>query len=280
MTAILLVLLSLVAAACGHDTEPPSSGDRIPATAVAFGADVSAPADLATISDRPVDLRALAGWYAVGRNARLWQDDGRLRGIEPGPITAEKGKAYVVATSGTGCRLTTGAELFREGDGLTVRFTGGTDHPECVRAYQAVVQLAVPADAVDGVRTVNGKTLLGADGPGRRTAFVPLGSLRGRPEMPAAELPAARLYDTLKNASALNLDKAKAALDGRRAEGTRAFAFVLSGCANTGAVLLVSPKLVSAALTDEREAVCDAASYYLAVFTIDSDRVPSGAAVG
>lgn len=274
-----MVVLALVAAACGGK-DVPQPGGSIESTAVVFAADASAPADMAAVADEPIDLRALAGWYAVGRTARLWDDDGRLRGIEPGPLKGEPGKAYVVATAGTGCRLTTGTEVSRDGTDLRVRFTGGTDHPECVRAYQAVAQVAVPAAAIDGIRTVNAKSLLGPAGPGRLTAFVPLGSLRGRPETPAAELPATRLYDVLRTASALNLDKAKVALDARPAQGQRSFAFVLSGCANSGAVLLVSPKLVTAALTGEREAVCDAAAYYLAVFTIDSDRVPQEAVVG
>lgn len=279
MKALLLVLLAVLTTGCGETVNDPS-GQSLDAKVVTFGADVSVPTDLAAVSSRAIDLRALAGWYAVGRAGHLWQDDGNLRAVDAGPIASEPGKAYVAATAVTGCRLTTSAQLRRVGTKLEVRFTGGTDRPECVRAYQAVVQFAVPADAVDGVRTVNGKPLLEPDGPGRSTAFIPLGGLRVRPETPAAELPADRLYDVLKTGSALNLDKAKAALQNRPGAGKRSFAFVLTGCANSGAVLLVSPKLVTAALTGEREAVCDAANYYLAVFEIDSDRVPTDAVVG
>ncbi len=273
------MLVAVVAAGCAgraNDPDPPA-GSRVVAEVVSFAGDAYAPPGFVSVSDKPVDLRALAGWFATGRAGGLWQDDGQLRGLDTDVPDAVEGKRYVVASGVTGCRFTNGAELYRDGDDLRVRFAGGTDRPECFRAYTAVVQFAVPSDAVEGVRTVLGDTPRPGEGPGRLTAFVRLGTLRGNVTVPPAELPAPSMYDALQAAKAMNLDEARAALDRAPRPGTRSFAFVLTGCAESGAVLLVSPERLKADLTGGDGTVCDAAAYFLAMFEIDADRVPAQA---
>jgi hypothetical protein len=276
---IALLAAVLVTGCAGRADDPePVGGTEIEAEVVSFSGDAYTPPGFVSVSDHPVDLRGLAGWFAVKRPGGFWRDDGEPRW--PGddkPVPDVDGKSYVVAGGGTGCRLSSGAELYREGDDLRVRFTGGQDRPECFRPYAAVVQFAVPEAAVAGARTVLGDVILPGTGPGRPVAFVPLGTLRGFPEIAPAELAKPAMYDAMRQAGAMNLDQVKAAVQREPRSGSRSFAFVLTGCAETGAVLLVSPKLLTADLTGGEGTVCDAAAYFLATFEIDSEHVPAQA---
>jgi hypothetical protein len=65
-----------------------------------------------------------------------------------------------------------------------------------------------------------------------------------------------------------------------RAYGARVFAFLLAGCANDGATLVVEPDRVYARLTGGENVQCDTFQYYLAVFAVPAGLVPDGARVG
>jgi hypothetical protein len=65
-----------------------------------------------------------------------------------------------------------------------------------------------------------------------------------------------------------------------RALGARVLAFVLMGCANDGARLVVEPARVYAELTGGGTVQCDAPHYYLAVFAVPAGLIPHGARFG
>jgi hypothetical protein len=73
------------------------------------------------------------------------------------------------------------------------------------------------------------------------------------------------------------LAAALAALNEPSPDGTRAAAFVLPGCADTGAELNLDGQVISAELTGGENTNCDAAVYFLAVFELNEDAIPRGA---
>ncbi len=67
------------------------------------------------------------------------------------------------------------------------------------------------------------------------------------------------------------------ALEYQPPNGTRAFAFVLSGCQDTGAELVVEGESIEAELTGGEKVNCGEPNHFLATFTIDEDAIPGSA---
>ncbi|WP_242579101.1 hypothetical protein [Amycolatopsis sp. 195334CR] len=247
-----VVLVLLLLAGCGAD-----GGDALPAdVAVVPGVPESGGA----LSDRPIDTGVFQGWY--GRGSTLGHQ-----------VTARPGSHYVVV-SGSGCTLPEQSELVRTGDDLHARFIE-EDEVDCAQADGWIAQFTVNADAVRGVRTIGGKPPLAPDGPGTLEEFIALGS---RPvDLRHAELGtdhAQDLYQALERAGSANLVRAGATLESRPPQRRRGFAFVLSGCAELAAVLVVDHRTLTAKATGGEGTTCVTANYFLATFTIDRDRIP------
>ena len=133
---------------------------------------------------------------------------------------------------------------------------------------------ALRTDQVRDVATVNGETPLAAAGPGEPVDFVPLGT------GDFDDIAPAELGVGAAQAMAVRLggsEDALAALGQPVPDGRRGFAFVRSGCAETGAVLLVSHETITAELTGGEDTNCDAPAYFLLTFTIARDDVPPAA---
>ena len=187
-------------------------------------------------------------------------------------------RSYVQVTATTGCRLADSAELTRDGDDLRVRFTGGQDHEECVRPYNALARFELATAQVEGVKTVLGKEPLPGAGPAKLTGFVQLGPI-SRASIDPVELrgnAGQTLYAALQHARASNLGKARVVLQRTPTAGQRAYAYVLTGCAETGAQLIVDSRVLRAELIGDKT-VCVAAAYFLATFEIPAKLVPAGA---
>lgn len=167
----------------------------------------------------------------------------------------------------------------RTGADLTVEFVGGEDRPECARAVGPAAYLAVPSDALAGVRTVNGVAPLAPEGPGELLDLVPLGAIQLDPvppvELGTPEVTAMR--DTLRTANAGAPDEVATALERQTEPGRRAFGFVLTGCAETDAVLLLDQDHVTAELVGAQDIDCDAPAHFLATFAVDAELVPASA---
>jgi hypothetical protein len=81
-------------------------------------------------------------------------------GSAPDPVG--DGVTYVAVSSLSGCYTAKGAELHREGDNLRVKFDIDKPPPpddtiQCIRSFEPYVQFAVDSDAVEGVKTIDGK---------------------------------------------------------------------------------------------------------------------------
>ncbi|MBB4909550.1 hypothetical protein [Actinophytocola algeriensis] len=274
MKRIRLVAAGAVACVLAGCTGPAEQqgapAEPVEVTTLAMDADGWAPGRFAALSESPIHLGAFASWY--GRGA-----DGE--DFDVVTDTAPPGSAYVAFTGNTGCRVPEGIEVHRDGDDLEVRFTGGTDQEECVRHIGAGVYFAVPEDAVDGVRTVNGDAPRDPAGPGAPVDFVPLGD-SGLDPVPPAEFGTDALNvlrTALFTARPDHAEQLSAALDRAVPDGKRTFAFVLSGCAIEGAVLVLGPDHITADGVYPKVPVdCETASHYLATFEVDADDVPNG----
>ena len=262
------IAVVLLATACGTSEAgtPRSEAGELPAEVLAFEPGGWAPKRLAALSDAPIRLDAFAGWY------------GGAESLEelPGERLAERDTVYLAATDTTGCRAPESVRVMRAGSDLRVLFEGGIDHQECVRAVGPVAYLALRADDVRGVRTVNGAAPVDAAGPGRLADFVPLGTARLGGA--AAELgDTGALRAELAAAGVPVTGDVAAALDRPVPAGGRGFAFVLTGCAEESAVLLVSHDRITADLVRGEPVGCDAAEYFLATFTAAAADLPDGA---
>jgi hypothetical protein len=76
------------------------------------------------------------------------------------------------------------------------------------------------------------------------------------------------------------VESARAAVAHHSGTGNRLFAFVLSGCRNTGAALTIQTRRITATLTGGEGTACFAAEWYLAVFALPAALVPPGTRVG
>ena len=265
-------IVVVVAGACllaGCSVSREAGSVPVDATVLAMDAGGWAPGTFAALGDSPIHLGAFASWYGWG---------GEDFDEETDEVPA--GSAYLAVTASTGCRVPEGVEVSRIGTDLIVVFTGGIDREECVRAVGPAAYLAVPADAVSGVTTVNGESLLDPAGPGEVVDFIPLGTGPFDPVAPAefgTDAFAAFRAGVLAARPAF-ADDVTGALDKPVPDGKRGFAFAVQGCAVEDVVLVLGPDHVTAEeVPPETPVNCDAAEYYLTTFVVDTDRVPEGA---
>lgn len=275
MKGMRLVVVGAVAGLLAGCTDPGTpQGDPewpVEVTVLAMDADGWAPDRYVVLSDSPINLGAFASWYGRGADGEEFDE-----------VTDEAppGSAYLAVTGNTGCRVPEGIEMFRKGDDLRFVFVGGTDRQECARHVGPGAYLALPADAVDGVRTVNGEPLLDPAGPGTQVDFVPLGDSGLDPVAPAEFGTDALnvLRRALLTARPDHLEQLSAALDRPVPDEKRMFAFVVSGCAIEGAVLVLGPDHITAdGLYQEVPVDCEVAAHYLVTFEVAADYVPEGA---
>ncbi|MEJ3658377.1 hypothetical protein WEH80_36005 [Actinomycetes bacterium KLBMP 9759] len=263
--AVAAVLVGLSLLACGRPPGPDVEGEPIPVEVVEFDPQAYG-LPVAALTTEPVRMRVFAGWFARAER----NDSG-----EPDVVVPRPGHTWLAVGGGTGCQVATGVEVRRVGDDLRVRFVvPDIVWPEgasaCVRSFGPVALLSLPTTAVDGVRTVGGVPPVAASGPGVLTGFVRLRS--GPPTAVEIGRDDAALAESVESNPA-----ARAALGRPTPAGPRAFAFVLTGCGVTGAVLLVAPDGLSAESVGGEGIACYAPEHYLATFDVPADRVPEPA---
>lgn len=118
-------------------------------------------------------------------------------------------------------------------------------------------------------------------------SFVEVGSGPGVPELEPlwlddedARTSAVQALTDAADNSQMNpelVDEAVDALQAPAQEGTRSVAFLLTGCAETGAQLNIDGSTITADLTGGEDVLCDAAVYFLAIFDIPTDDIPENA---
>jgi len=284
--ALFVPLLFAVAllAACDASTPPcggaaitttscspaPPEQTKLDAELVEFVPDYSGGRFTGAMSDTPIDVALLRGWRTDATGGDTEPRD---------PATALNaadvpGMTYVALSASTYCRLSDTAELFLRGTDLVVQFGGGEDHQECARQYEAYVQFAVPEAEVATVVTVGGTAPVDPDGPAVLTHFVPLGVLDGE----AGDIKPTRfgwgaapaMREDLIAVGAEDSGELREALPDEADEDSTALAFVLDGCAEDGAKLVLTPSVISAELTGGEGTDCESASWFLAVFTVEN----------
>lgn len=114
--------------------------------------------------------------------------------------------------------------------------------------------------------------------PGELVAFVSLGTANvGSHHVELDGESGPTLLAELTRRGATNVEQARDALDQKSGPEERAFAYVLPGCADTGAVLVEKDGGVGAELTGGEETNCSAAVYFLATFRISTELVGDAA---
>lgn len=76
------------------------------------------------------------------------------------------------------------------------------------------------------------------------------------------------------------LEEALATLNRQASDGTRSAAFILPGCAETGAQLRIDDPVISAELTGGENTNCYVPVFFLTVLEIPEDDIPDGAVLG
>lgn len=271
MGAVAMLVAGLATACDARQAGEPPDPAAVPAEVVYLDADGFADDTVGAISDRPIDAGVFQSWLRTGSTSA------------DAVAARNPSVRYVAVTGRTRCRTPERAELVRTGDDLTARFLGGEDHQTCTREVGPVAVFGVAADVVRGVRTVGGKPPLDPAGPGTLEEFVELGTAPAAAVLEPAELGAAgsaTLAQALRQAGADNSDRAAAALATAPPPGRRGFAFVMPGCGQTGAALVIHHSAISAKLTGNTDIACDAPLHFLATFTVDAARVPETAKLG
>ncbi len=268
---LLPVIAVLVLAGCGTESGPsvpPPGSELLPAEVLAFAAP-GANKDIRAveISDEPILWPEFAG---------MWGDQYREKA--DAPVAGEPGMTYLAVAASTSCRVPLDVRVTRTGPSLSVEFTGGVEPETCAAPYAPSVLLELRSTDMEGVRSVNGLAPAEATEPGELTAFVPLGAGLDLDES-ASELRFGPLYGELEAAGANNLPEVAAALDADVPSNFLGLAFVMAGCAETSAVLVIDHPL-RAELTGGEDTNCDAPQYFLATFQVPAEYVPEGAVPG
>ncbi|MFF7213292.1 hypothetical protein ACFZAU_22580 [Streptomyces sp. NPDC008238] len=227
-----------------------------------------------TVLDGERDLGRFPGYFM--KSAPEIADDIARRAAR-----TDFSRSVLVAWSRTtGCNSTRDAVLFRGGDRLTL---GLAQRPmgQCLVANQVVTVFEVPRDRMPKRPRFAQEADPRADppAPGSTVAFGGLEETRDRIGRRSAEVTTARQLDAFlaglprKGAAALREQLARHP----RRPDERRFAFVLTGCAPTGAVLTIGRQEISASPTGDEHIRCVQVQHYAAVLTVPAVLVPERA---
>ena len=286
---LLALLVVATAAACAGDRdetivdddpwveepEPRAPGTPVPAEPVALvdvhhagGHPPGAPT--AVLVDEH-DRMAYPGWFAADHPDAAEDIADVLAAPDPDP-----GTVLVAATVPLGCDSIGGVELLVAGSDIAVVPTGVTHHEECAGHRAVVAILEVDRSDLPASPTVDGEPVPVPPGPGELLAAVPLGP--GEWDVPPADLADGRAAGSFT--AALPADAVTAveqAVDEAVAAHpeVRLPAFVLPGCRDDGAVLVVTPDAIRAQLVSE--VLCAEPDWSVVVFGLAPELVPEGA---
>ncbi|MGH8793714.1 MAG: hypothetical protein ACRDXX_13855 [Stackebrandtia sp.] len=288
---LLFAAAFLLAAGCepSGDISDTPSGERLDAEVVVLES-VSPQRERlhASVSDSPIDSEVAAGWTAAETEPAEPAEPAEPRDPDSVDLPeAEEGMSYVAVERGTDCDKAEDARLWRDGDDLHVEIVVPERDPDevvnCEVPITAYVQFAVPTEAIEGVKTVDGAEPVDPTGPGELVEAVDVGPLfddrAAAASAPPVELVESgdgdEIYDALDAAKdAENVGDAEAALQGLPDEGRRRFAFLVYGCPGDEPVLVVAPGVVSAELAGPGRGDCgEQSTYVVAVFDVDAEYV-------
>ncbi|MFI8972220.1 hypothetical protein ACIGO9_04985 [Nocardia asteroides] len=247
----------------------PASHDVEHAEPVLFEADRGFPT-VETVLRSAADVTQFAGRFSDA-------GDDLPRKIENALSERDFGNEALIAFSwGAGCLPGDGAKLTSSGGvDYSARLTGADDPPpECYAPWDILAVFALPKADVPPDTRLGG---LAPDPPGPAELVHFTGIAGAAPRGMEVSQP-----DQLA-AFGSGLDPAVTAgirSEVQRSVDDRSFAFVLTGCHNDGAYLVISRDRLRPVLTATEPVVCVAPDYYVAVFTVPAASVPPMAVIG
>ncbi|MEU4093044.1 hypothetical protein [Streptomyces sp. NPDC026673] len=227
-----------------------------------------------TVLDNERDLSRFPGYF-------MKSDPKIADAIASRAARTDFSRSVLVAWSRTtGCNSTKDALLFRSGSRLVL---GLAQSPmgQCLVANHVVVVFEVPRDRMPKEPRFAQERNPRADppAPGRTVAFGGLEDIREYNGRRSAEVTSARQLEAFlaglprKGAAALREQLTR---HPRRGDERR-FAFVLTGCGPTGAVLTIGRRELSASPTGDEAIRCIQTQSYAAVLAVPSQLVPAHA---
>ncbi|GEM33848.1 hypothetical protein NN3_48550 [Nocardia neocaledoniensis NBRC 108232] len=186
-------------------------------------------------------------------------------------------EALIAFAWGAGCAPGDGAKLTTTGNAdYSVRLTGA-DHPpeECAAPWEILAVFALPKAEVPPETRLGG---MRPDPPGP-AGLAHFAAVSDQPARGMEVSQPDQLAAFLTGFEPVAADRVRSAVRDR-ATADRAFAFVLLGCHNDGAYLVLSPARMEPVLTATEPVVCVKPDHYVAVFTVPAESVPAGATIG
>jgi hypothetical protein len=260
------------------------TGRGLGARRVYFSTGVGGGRDIRTVLDDERDLERFPGWFARS-------DPKTAREIAEKTQGTDFSRHVLVGWSrSTGCGVATGAALLTTGTGsaggerLVLGIDQSRPQAECFAPNRVTVVFAVPRDRMpDEPRFGPEGAKADPPGPGTTVAFVRQEPAASSSPLPQAdqgqgtevttEAQLARFLSRLPDNGAATIRKQLAAHPVQREE--RRFGYVLSGCAPTGAAMVISPGRAPAAVTTGDENIrCVRAQHYVAVLAVPANLVP------
>ncbi|MQY10778.1 hypothetical protein SRB5_08910 [Streptomyces sp. RB5] len=246
----------------GGDPGPGGSeGTRVDAALVHFEVTTGVRADVRTVLRSRADVTAFAGWAPVhDLEAEL---DGR----------DFRSEALIAFIWNTSCARGRSADLTHApGTGYSARLLDVSDHMECYAPYTTVAVFALPRSRVPRDVRVGGAPP-GPPGPAEQVAFSRL-ERAVRPRAAEVTQPDQfRAFDEGLPGGGLEGGAGTGA-------GSRLFAYVVTGCRNTAAVLRITAETMTPVPVGGEGARCVAPESYAVVFEIPAANVPRTATIG
>ena len=298
---LLITAAILVATACGTDaadeTAPASddgaadpatestseptegiTGRTVKAELIFLGDSASGTVAPPTLLTSPAAVQAYSGWFTSEPGLyRDVQGAFAARSSYPSP-----GQPLLAFTNGPSCANVDDADLMADGTRVYAAFHGEQPSKQCLAAHTQIAIFAVSRTKLPAEFTLVGTDSSSTDasaGPGELLTFQELdGALGYQPP------------DGREVTDDQALDEFVAALPSHQAEvrdatatlgdSQRAFGFVLTGCAATTAELIVTPSKVSAGTVGGELVRCIRPVFYVAVFAVDAEQLPSDVTIG
>ncbi|TDC88841.1 hypothetical protein [Actinomadura sp. 7K507] len=231
---------------------------------------------LETVLRSRTDAKAASGWFATWGESDFERFQEAVLGRDYGR------EAVLVFSFGSGCTSADGVRLASHGPGqLGPELTGTNTYEECAAPFDNLAVFAVDEAKVPDDVALGGAFLGQAD-PVSPAELLEFGKLEERPRgsARAAEVSQPDQFEDfvkpLPGDAVSRLDP-----DGPDSGAAyRRFAFVVSGCRERTAIMMISRERLAAEPDGGGGARCEEPEYYLAIFQIDGQHVPSTAEIG
>ncbi len=269
---LVLAVVLIALTACGQEVPLVIGSDgELDAELVAFAnPGAGSVGGVAVRIDSPAAAAGFAGWFASSYPGLATELTAKMTAARPGA------GRVLLGFAGLGC-AENGARLHRDGDDVSVEFTGG-EGVNCVAAGQLVAVFAVDDRDLPDELTLVGKRPPSEAGPGDPVVFE---GIDGGSELPrGGDLADAAVLDRFTGGLDERLSSAvRRAVEGA-GEEERVLGMAVRGCRLEAVELVITGSTVEAVPVDPPNAPnCEALETYVVVFRVDADLVPADAEI-